>query len=428
MTLLNYRADALRCTRCSYCKWIPFDLMKSWRFSKGCPSVDYNHFHSYSAGGRLVTALSLLDNRIEVTDRVIDSVFKCQLCGSCDVTCKMCRFDMEPLSALRELRFKLVEEGHAVPKHKSVMEGFRTQNNMLNKVKTKRGDWADGLNLRDLSKDKAEIVFHAGCRYSYDNDLNHVAKASVSILQEAGVDFGILGKEENCCGGRAFNIGYKKDFVTAATKNIKDWTNAGVKTVVTPCADCYYTFKRLYPEIGSEIKVLHMVEFIDQLIKQGKLEFKNSVPMRVTYHDPCYLGRQGEPYIPWKGKEKKIFGQVVIYEPRKPRYNGANGIYEPPRNILRAIPGLELVEMERIKEAAWCCGAGGGVKEAYPDFFTWTANERIEEASSTGAEAIISACPWCERNFIDAMKEGDTNMKVFDVIELVYKAIRKEDF
>ena len=127
--------------------------------------------------------------------------------------------------------------------------------------------------------------------------------------------------------------------------------------------------------------------------------------------------------MPWKGKEKKIFGQVVVYDPPRPRYNGAYGVYEPPRDVLRAIPGLELVEMERNREAAWCCGAGGGVKEAFPEFSEWTAKERIEEAESTGADAIVSACPWCERNFIDAMKGSNGKMKVMDVIELVHQAI-----
>lgn len=139
MALEDYRADALRCTRCAYCKWIPLDLIKSWRFSKGCPSIEYSNFHSYSAGGRLVTALSLMEGRSEVTDQVIDSVFKCQLCGNCDVTCKLCRFDMEPLAALHELRLKLVEDGHVLPQHKPVMEGFRKLNNMLNKPKAQRG-------------------------------------------------------------------------------------------------------------------------------------------------------------------------------------------------------------------------------------------------------------------------------------------------
>ena len=115
--------------------------------------------------------------------------------------------------------------------------------------------------------------------------------------------------------------------------------------------------------------------------------------MKVTYHDPCHLGRQGEPYVPWNGKEKKIFGQAVVYDPPRPRYNGAFGIYDPPRNVLRAIPGLELVEMERNREAAWCCGAGGGAREAYPEFTSWTASERLEEAASPGPKRLSRHVP-----------------------------------
>jgi Fe-S oxidoreductase len=165
------------------------------------------------------------------------------------------------------------------------------------------------------------------------------------------------------------------------------------------------------------------VEFMDRLIKQGKIKFSKAVPMKVTYHDPCHLGRQGEPYVPWSGKEKKIRGQMVVYEPRKPRYNGAWGVYEPPRSVIKAIPGIELVEMERIKEYAWCCGAGGGVLDAYPDFSLWTAVERIEEAKSTGAEAIVSACPWCESNFTHAVKATNVKMKVYDIVELIQQAL-----
>jgi Fe-S oxidoreductase len=115
-----------------------------------------------------------------------------------------------------------------------------------------------------------------------------------------------------------------------------------------------------------------------------------------------------------------------VYEPRKPRYNGAFGVYDTPRAVLRSIPGLELVEMERIREYAWCCGAGGAVREAYPDFSLWTAGERIKEAESTGAEALVTACPWCERNFGDAVKANSGTMKVYDIIELVRKAMQEE--
>jgi Fe-S oxidoreductase len=423
MALEEFKNDALRCTRCAYCKWVPIDLIKSWRFAKGCPSIEFNHFHSYSAGGRLVTALSLLEGRIAVTDAVKDSVFKCQLCGNCDVTCKICRYDMEPLAAMHELRFKLVEDGKTMPQNDKVIEGFRLLNNMLKKPKDKRGDWAKGLKIKDLSKEKAAVVFHAGCQYSYDPDLQKVAKISVKILQKAKTDFGIFGQHEGCCGGRAYHMGYKQDYNDAMHNNLTKWNLAGIRTVVTPCADCYHTFKRLYAKDGSKIEVVHMVEFVDNLIKKGELKFKNKVNMKVTYHDPCYLGRQGEPHVAWNGTEKKIFGQAVVYEPPRPRYIGAFGIYEQPRNILKAIPGLKLVEMERTREAAWCCGAGGGVKEAFPEYAKATALERIEEAESTGAEAIVTACPWCEKNFIDAENGKNSTIKVFDIMELVEKAL-----
>jgi Fe-S oxidoreductase len=424
MAFEDIRADAMRCTRCAYCKWIPFDLIKSWRFAKGCPSVEFGKFHSYSAGGRLVTALSLMDGRSTVTKQVQDSVFKCNMCGTCDVSCKMCRYDMEPLASMRELRFKLVEDGHGLPQLVPVMEGLRREFNMLSRPKARRGDWIQELRLKDLAKEKAEFVFHAGCRYSLDADLGQVARISAGILQKAGLDFGILGDYEHCCGGRAFQMGYRREFRACADANLKLWAKAGAKTVITPCSDCYHTFKRLYPaEAGSGIQVVHMVEFVDRLIREGQLQFTKSVALKVTYHDPCHLGRQGEPYVPWNGKEKKIFGQAVCYDPPRPRYNGAWGVYQPPRNVLAAIPGVRFIEMERSREAAWCCGAGGGAREAYPEFSRWTARERLEEAVSTGADALVSACPWCERNFLDALKGDGARLKVFDVMELVQRAI-----
>jgi Fe-S oxidoreductase len=420
----DYRNVMIRCTRCSYCKWIPFDHVKSIRFAKGCPAIAYNNFQSYSAGGRLIAALSLLEGRSSYTDGLLDIVYNCQLCGSCDVACKICRYDMEPLEAMRELRAKLVEDGQLLPQHMLVIDNLRKEDTMiLGKVKADRGKWADGLDVKDLTKERAEVAFHAGCRFCYDEELWKIPRTAVTLLKNAGVDVGIMGKEECCCGGRAYDMGYQGEFTKYAESNIEAWTTAGVKTVVTSCSDGYFAFKRLYPEVSSKFEVLHTVEFIDRLIKEGKLKLTKTIPMKVTYHDPCHLGRMGEPYIPWKGVEKRILGQMVVHEPKKPRYNGAWGIYDPPRDVLKSIPGLELVEMERIREYAWCCGAGGGVTEAYPEFSSWTAAERITEAESTGAEAIVSACPWCERNFIDSISANGQKLKVYDVIELVQQAI-----
>ncbi len=423
MALEDYRGTMQGCTRCSYCKWIPFAHVKSLRFARGCPSISYKNFHTYCAGGRVTAALSLLEGKSSYSDKFQEIVYECVLCGNCDVTCKVCRYNMEPLETQRELRFKLVEDGQGLPQHKHLMDNLGKEGNMMMKPRAERGKWAEGLKVKDLTKESAQVVFHAGCNFSYDKELGKAARTAVTLLQNAGVDVGIMGKDEHCCGGQAYDMGYRGELTKQAENNIKAWTKAGVKTVVTSCAHCYHAFERLYPGVGSKFEVLHTVEFVDRLIKQGKIKLTKSVPMTVTYHDPCFLGRQGEKYVPWKGKRKKVFGQIPVHVPPAPRYNGAWGVYEPPRNILKAIPGLELLEMERIREYAWCCGAGGGVREAYPDFSSWTAGERIEEAKSTGAEAMVSACPWCERNFIDAIAKDGQKMKVYDIIELVQQAI-----
>jgi Fe-S oxidoreductase len=301
---------------------------------------------------------------------------------------------------------------------------LRISGNMLLKSRAERGEWMHGLKIKKVPEQKANVVFHAGCRLSYDEGQRQVARIAVSILNQAGVDVGVMGESETCCGGRAYNMGYRDDFFQCANSNIAAWDKAGAQTVVTSCADCYHSFKRFYPALGSQFEVLHMVEYLDRLIHLGTIKPIKEVPLTVTYHDPCHLGRQGEPYIPWNGKEKKIFNQIVVYEPRKPRYNGAWGIYDPPRKILRSIPGLELVEMERIREAAWCCGAGAGVREAFPEFADWTAAERLEEAKATGAQAVVSACGWCEKIFLDSIgNSNDEGIKVLDIVELVQQAL-----
>jgi Fe-S oxidoreductase len=372
---------------------------------------------------RVAVALSLLNEQSTYTDRVLDIVYKCVTCGSCDVADKICRYNLEPLEMMRELRFKLVSDGQMLPQHMPYIDNLRKENNMMMKPGTERGNWAEGLDVKNITRESAEVVFHAGCRFSYDDELKETARAAVTILKDAGVDIGIMGEDESCCGGRAYDMGYKDEFVKFAEDTIEAWKSAGVKTVVTSCSDCFHAFNRLYPPLGAEFEILHTVQYLDRLIKQGRIKFSKTIPMRVTYHDPCHLGRQGEPYVPWEGVEKKVKGQIVVYEPRKPRYNGALGVYDPPRDVLKSIPGIELVEMERIREYAWCCGAGGGVREAYPDFSQWTATERIEEAKSTGAEAIVSACGWCERNFIDAISATGDKMGVFDITQLVKQAI-----
>ena len=423
MALEDFAAEMDRCSQCSYCKWIPFDQMKSWRFAKNCPSISYYNFNSYSARGRYAVARSLIKGQSGYSDAVRDVVFTCLACGSCDVSCKVCRYNLEPLEMVRELKFRLVEDGQGLAAHKAIIESLNKECNTMQQPRAGRGAWADSLDVPRIFSEKAEVLFHAGCRLSYDQNLQQMARAAVQLLKNAGINVGIMGEQEMCCAGRIYSMGYKNEFTRLARTNMAAWAKAGVKTVVTSCADGYHAFKRLYPQLGSQVEVLHTVEFIARLIQEGKLTFRTKVPLTVTYHDPCHLGRQGEPYIPWNGVEKKIKSQIIVYEPKRPRYNGAWGVYDPPRDILKSIPGVRLVEMERIREYSWCCGAGGGMREAYPEYANWTAAERIAEAKATGAEAMVSACPWCERNFMDAMSALGDPMKVYDIVELVQQAI-----
>jgi len=424
MAWQDYVHDMQRCTRCSYCKWIPYRYMKNIDFIEGCPSISRYNWHAYSASGKFNIAYSLLQDRIEIDDTFLDVLYKCHMDGSCDVACKV-QQDIEPLQLMQELRIKCVEDGQLVPAHMVVIEGLRKEDNMMQSPKADRGKWAEGLDVKDLTQENAEVIYHAGCRYAFDEELWPIARAGLTLLRDAGIDIGIMGIEEACCGGRAYELGYAGELTKYAEHQIETFRTAGVKTVVTPCSDCYACFKVLYDKIGKKpgIEVLHITEYIQRLIKDGKLRLTREIPLTVTYHDPCHLGRLGEPWVHWQGKEYKVMGQMIVHDPPKKYRRGANGIYEIPRDILRSIPGLRLVEMYRIKEYAWCCGAGGGVIDAYPEFATWTGNERLREAEAVGAEAIVSACPWCKRNFMDAAGENGNNIEVFDIIELVQRAL-----
>ena len=424
MALLDYKNDMLRCCRCSECKWIPLAKVNNYRYAPVCPSISRYNFHAYSAGGRLAIGLSMLEGRMGYTNDLLDILYRCNMCGACEVSCKMNK-DLDNMPIAQELRIKAVEDGQLLPQHMPIIDSLRKEDNTLLGKKADRGKWAVGLNVKNVTEEKAEVYFHAGCRYSFDEELWPQVRAAIKLLQKAGVDVAIAGKDENCCGCRVYEMGYLGETTKYAENNLEMLKNAGVKTIVTACSDCYQGFKVLYPKIGksSNFEVLHITEYLDRLMQQGKLQLTKKVPMQVTYHDPCHLGRLGEPFIPWQGKEKIVFNQMYIFDPPKPWRKGTYGVYEIPRNVIKAVPGVNLVEMKRIKEYAWCCGAGGGVIDAYPEFAQWTALERIEEARSTGAEALVTACPWCKRNFSDALKASGERLKVMDIIELVEQSI-----
>jgi Fe-S oxidoreductase len=424
MSLNDFRPMEERCSNCLACKWIPFDKVKSQRFGENCPSISWGNFNTYSARGRFELGLALLTKDADLSPATTDIIQTCTSCGSCDVACKVSRYNLEPLDHNIELKAHAIGEGKVLPVQAQIIESLKTEKTMIRgKKKAARGAWASGLGLKDLSKEKGDVLFFPGCKYSYDETLTKNARSSVKILKKAGVDLGYLGNADMCCAGRALQMGFQKDFAESAAANIKAIEATGVKTIVTPCSDCYHAFKRQYPKLGLKVEVLHVVEYLDRLVKEGKLKFTKKVPMQVTYHDPCHLGRLGEPYVAWQGKEKKIFNQIHTWEPLRPRYNGAHGIYDAPRNVIQSIPGIELVEMERIREYSWCCGAGSVCNETKPEFSAWTAAERVTEANATGARALVTACPWCESNFRGTKDENGRTIEVLDIVELVEMAL-----
>lgn len=367
-------------------------------------------------------AQSLIKGRTEITEEFRDVIFQCQLDGWCQVACHTFNEFTEPTEVARELKIRCVEEGRILPEHMIMIEGMREEDNPLEEPKSERGDWAEGLDLKDLNEEEADIVFHAGCRLSYDEDLRNVARGWAELLSETDIDFGIYGKEEACCGIRAFDTGYQGEIEKYAEDMASRVKAAGAEKIVTPCSDCYSAFKYMYSMIEKplDVEVLHITELVNQLIEDGEIELEEEVPKTVTYHDPCHLGRLGENYEPWDGEWKRKQGKVLVPEPEDRQIRrGTEGVYELPRNILKEIPELELVEMDRRKEWGWCCGAGGGVKEAFEDFALWTAKERFKEVEASGAEALVTACPWCERNFKDAAEEFDIDTEVYDIIEMI---------
>ena len=421
MGLEQYQGDMNMCCRCSACKWVPMQQVSGYEFANVCPSISRYNFHSYSGGGRMNIGAAMLRGDIDYSERLLHVIYNCQMCGACGVSCNYA-MDMNVMEPIYEMRIKCVEDGKTLPELDQTMECLRKTGSLF-PPKGKRGDWAAGLDLKDAAKDKVDVLLYVGDVTSYDPSLQKLAQATARILQKAGVDFGIAGDAETSSGDRAYQMGYEKDFLNAAKKNMDYVRKNNIKTVVTADAESYQAFKVLYDKfkLRGDLQVLHISEYLQQLIGEGRLKLSKPVDLNVTYHDPCHLGRLGEPWVHWEGK--KIPGDKFVFDPPRPYRRGSKGVYDAPRNVLNSIPGLRLTEMTRIREYAWCCGSGGGVGRSNPEFAAWTARERIDEAETTGAEAIVTACPWCQKIFNQTIADGASSMQVLDIVELVEQAI-----
>jgi Fe-S oxidoreductase len=314
------------------------------------------------------------------------------LCTTCSMCFSRCPRGVKLADVARGLRSLVVEEGRIPETLKDVLTGIYRYGNPFNKSRKERFEWAKDLDLKVFKKEKAEILFHTCCASCFDPRNAKNAQYMTEVFKTVGIDFATLGPEENCCGDPAFNLGEFGLFEFIAENNAELFTKYEVGKIVTTSPHSYNMFKNEYERFKEGLEVQHYTQYLNDFISQGKLKLEKSVDAKVTYHDPCYLGRH-------------------------------NNIYEEPREVLKAIPGLELVEMERTRETSLCCGGGGGrifmetpVKERF-------SNLRVEEAKATGAEYLVTSCPYCIQNFEDSVKVLDVDLKIVDVVELVKMAL-----
>lgn len=415
LDIKEYKHQAELCVRCSFCKLPDMNYIKSARFSRICPIEAKNRFNLYSGHGLLHSALAELDGKLDFTPKLMDALWQCNLCGACDAKCKR-NLDVEVQQVIETLRARCVEKGKILPEHKIMADNVRKSKNIY------------GLDSRERVKpssavsSKPEIIYFLGDALSYKRP--GLADTTAQLLNKIGISFFIMDNEWSS-GHEMFAIGELELGREMAEHNIQEIVLSGVRTVVVSDAECYKTLKVDYPRILGKsttdmpYTVLHITEYIDQLMKEGKIKFSNNVPLKVTYHDSCNLGRLAEPWYHWEPRYE--LPNIAV---GKKWRRAENGVYEQPRNILRGIPGIELTEMERNRDNAWCCGYGGGVGTAFKDFSLWTAGERAEEAKLTGAQAIVSCCPHCKDILSQAAEIKKTGMRVYDITEIILRAIK----
>ncbi|MCG6880659.1 MAG: (Fe-S)-binding protein [Deltaproteobacteria bacterium] len=415
----NFVYDMSRCIKCKGCTWVEHTYMPGAKFMTRCPSATKYEFDAYGAYGKMRIGHAMAEGKLEWNEKALEVMYACTLCGACDVGCKR-NLDLEIGLSLESLRVKAVQDGVGPMRaHKKVAEKINKTHNCFGSPHEKRTDWLpEGI----TPVEKADVLYFVGCTASYIN--KEIARSTVKIFKSAGTDF-MLMPDEWCCGNTVFSVGLYDEAKSLAQRNVDEMRKTGAKTLITSCAEGYRMWKVDYPkllnistaELGFE--VLHLVEYADAMVKSGALELKKPVNTRMTYHDACSLTRLSEPWTPYEGKR----GWMGCVEPRLQRRRGQHGVYAQPRDILNAIPGVNLVEMPRMKENAFCCGAGRGTQAAFPDFAAWAAQHRLEEVKEIGAETLVSTCPWCKNNFAGAVKAGGDDVQVLDISEVICVSI-----
>ena len=409
--LKAYQYTIESCNHCGQCKWLLPSRMSGWDFAAVCPIHDYYHFDAYSGQGMLNIAGEISKGKLAHSRALADMLHTCTACGACDVNCKSVR-DMEVLDTILELRRDCAEAGYLPESKKTLCEAVQKEHNCYGLPHEERfACLPEGF--RDDAD--ADTVLFAGCSvYKHPETL----LAAIRILRAGGMKFRLLYEREWCCGASLWRSGQHEAAKELIERNAELLKTLGIKTVITACAECFGAFRSGYPRfVTPGFRTVHITQVAETLLREGRIALKAEGRARtVTYHDPCMLGRLSEEYTPWEG-EIRSYG---LHVPEKKWNRGEFGVYEPPRTLLRAIPGITLVEMPRSYEEALCCG--GGAADIDGEFAAYTAGERRREAASVGAEAIVSCCPFC-RDALDAGKEAPVGY--FDLTELIAEHLKE---
>lgn len=391
------------CPRCNSCKFLYRD------YSQSCPAFERFKWECYTASGKVWLARDLFEGKYPLSESIRDKIFSCTLCGNCSEQCQqeISEHHQDIFEALRE---ECVDAGLSLPVHQAFHNSIDKNNNPYGEPHDQR---FAGLDAKYF-KDTADIFFFVGCTTAYRN--KQLMYDVLKIMDHLGVNF-TLAKDEWCCGSPLFTTGQKKYAKALAEHNVELFKKMKIKTVVTACAGCFRSLKTQYTRnfglleenekkdkaAESSLEVIHLSEFLERIIT--KKVFTKTDKIRVTYHDPCHLGRHV-------------------------------GVFEEPRAVIKKMKNVTLIEMPRNRKNAWCCGAGAGVKSAYKDWSLEISELRIKEAIDLQKDGkgplkyIVSACPFCERNLSDAVESlkkkaepGAENLAIIDLIQLVKERI-----
>ena len=421
-----------RCTACGTCKEA-YDYGPPPFSAPICPAGEEFGFEGFlSSKGKIAFARGIMSGDLKWNDALVDAIYRCNICGGCQSQCEL---DHKPFipEIIEAMRRKAVEDGVGpMPKQKVIAQSLSSYDNPYQGPRRVRLDWTRPFKkgkqkpIKDILKEPAPVLYFVGCTGAYNVPERGIPQATASIFNKLGLDFGILGESELCCGSTAMRLGDVEAFQRIAESNLEMFKKLhdekGVKTIVTSCAGCYrailkdYSKADEYGRMMEGIRVTHVTQFLHDLFMSGQLKLSESVPWKVTYHDPCHAGRHLTKFIVDKDGSQLWAGAYV-------GLNDEDCLYDKPRELLKAIPGIDLREMRRIKANSYCCGGGGGVMTGYNDWAQRNAALRIQEGMETGAQHMVSICPFCHYNLNQASQGIGSKMKLYDLTELIDKAL-----